>query len=113
MLSKEKFVKYVKRIQTLMDKDDKINDFCNEMFFDSNINLYFDEVNLVVDLLSDAMDLPTNTRDEGNDLEYFIFQLDFGKVPYSKNAVQLADGTEVSLTSAEELYDFIISQKNN
>ena len=41
-------------------------------------------------------------------ISYFVYELEFGTVSYSGNCGVKPDGTQITLTSPEELYDFLI-----
>lgn len=41
-------------------------------------------------------------------IDYFVWELDFGKKEYAKDCITLEDGKTVSLQTPEQLYDFLI-----
>ena len=107
-LTKEQFVEYVERIKKTCDKDDMFseaiekacNDYCRV------IGLYGAECSAMVDLLSLAMGLEVGTCD-GNEIEYFIYDLNFGK-DYNEGCLSEMDGTPIDISTAEKLYDYIV-----
>lgn len=108
MLTKEQFVKYLGRIENTHQKDDDlsgaIEKACgNECWV---IGLYSSECSTMVELLSLAMGLDVDEPD-GNILEYFIYDIDFGK-KYSVDCYTELDGTPIDISTAEKLYDHIL-----
>ncbi len=109
-LTKEEFVEYVGYIKETSDKDDMlsaaIEEACNN---DCRvIGLYGAECSVMVDLLSFAMGLEVGTCD-GNEIEYFIYDLNFGK-DYNEGCLTEMDGTPIDISTAEKLYDYIVSE---
>ena len=62
----------------------------------------------MIEMLCDLMEIEYN-RDPhiGDDIQYFIYDLNFGK---SKDAVEaiITDGKTYDLSTAEKLYDYIL-----
>lgn len=108
-LTKEQFIEYVDRIQKTCKKDDELSSAIEKACDDSSwcVGLYGAEVTTMVSLLSCAMGL--NCDGQGyNDIEYFIYDLNFGKL-YTKSCVTEADGTEIDISTVEKLYDYIVT----
>ena len=59
---------------------------------------------LVIDLLAEIM------GDSFGDIEYFCQELEFGK-KYSPGVVTEADGTEIDISTAEKLYDYLNKER--
>lgn len=57
----------------------------------------------IIDALKEEFE---DTEDEW--ITYYIYDLEYGTVEFSGNCIHTKDGTEVGLTSPEELYDFLI-----
>lgn len=106
-LTKEQFVEYIGRIKKTSDKDDMFSEAIEKACNDDCrvIGLYGAECLTMVDLLSLAMGLEIGTRD-GNEIEYFIYDLDFGK-EYKEGCFTEMDGTPIDISTAEKLYDYI------
>lgn len=106
-LTKEQFVEYIGRIKKTCDKDDILSEAVEKACNDDCrvIGLYGAECSTMVDLLSLAMGLEIGTRD-GNEIEYFIYDLDFGK-DYKEGCLTAMDGTPIDISTAEKLYDYI------
>ena len=109
-LTKEQFVEYVDCIKKTCDKDDMLSEAiekaCND---DCRVfGLYGTECSVMVDLLSLAMGLEVGTY-SGNMLEYFIYDLNFGK-EYKEGCVAEKDGTPIDISTVEKLYDYMASE---
>lgn len=106
-LTKEQFVEYVGCIKKTCDKDDMLSEAIEKACNDDCrvIGLYGAECSTMIDLLSLAMGLEIGTRD-GNEIEYFIYDLDFGK-DYKEGCLTEIDGTPIDISTAEKLYDYI------
>ena len=109
-LTKEQFVEYVGCIKKTCDKDDMLSEAIEKACNDDCrvIGLYGAECSAMVDLLSLAMGLEVGTRD-GNEIEYFIYDLNFGK-DYNEGSLSEMDGTPIDISTAEKLYDYIVSE---
>ena len=109
-LTKEQFVEYVERIKATCDKDDMLSEAVEKACNDDCriIGLYGAECSAMVDLLSFAMGLEVGTWD-GNEIEYFIYDLNFGK-DYKKGCLAEMDGTPIDISTVEKLYDWIVSE---
>lgn len=109
-LTKEQFVEYVGCIKKTCDKDDMLSEAIEKACNDDCrvIGLYCAECSAMVDLLSLAMGLEVGTCD-GNEIEYFIYDLNFGK-DYNEGSLTEMDGTPIDISTAEKLYDYIVSE---
>lgn len=109
-LTKEQFVEYVGRIKATCDKDDMLSGAIEKACNDDCrvIGLYSAECSTMVELLSFAMGLDLETP-YGNILEYFIWDLNFGE-DYKPDSYTEQDGTPIDISTAEKLYDCIISE---
>lgn len=114
MISKEKFVDYIKFIENLDDKEYKLQKGLEDCFGRENVGyLYvFNEVvPKMIEMLCDLMEIEYN-RDPhiGDDIQYFIYDLDFGKSKGAAEAV-IIEGKSYDLSSAEKLYDYLLESK--
>lgn len=109
-LTKEQFSEYVGRIKATCDKDDMFSEAIEKACNDDCrvIGLYGAECSTMVDLLSFAMGLEVDTC-SGNALEYFIYDLNFGKY-YTEGCFTEADDTPIDISTIEKLYDYIVSE---
>lgn len=112
-INKQQFLEYIDKIKETFKKDEElstaIEKACdNDCFI---VGLYTHECSTLVNLLSLAMGLEVGTRD-GNILEYFIYELDFGK-DYTEGCYSRLDDTPIDISTPEKLYEFIISETEN
>ena len=102
-LTKDQFVHYINFIKERKEKEDIFNKLFTEEFEDSIFYPYSRYETELVNLLE--------TIFEGDDtISYFIYELDFGRVEFANRCITNADGTAVSLTTPEELYDYLIKE---
>lgn len=106
-LSKEEFVKVINEIE----RQFKFRDALNEVYEDYDGAAPWEPSGILVDkmvhLLNVMFDLE-ETATFGSDIEFFIFELDFGRNPDNLHIGE-KDGNKIYISSAEELYDWIIS----
>ena len=112
VISKEKFVGYINFIKELREKERKFNEGLSECFGEqnvANIFVYNDVENKIIEMLCDLVGIEYNKEDKhvGDDIQYFIYELDFGEVGYAQHAVEI-DGKTYDLSSAEKLYDYLV-----
>ena len=102
-LTKEQFVHYINFIKERKEKVDQINDLFTEEFEDSIFYPYARYETELVSLLENVF----NDVEDDN-IGYFIYELDFGELDFASECITEKDGTTVSLTSPEELYDYLV-----
>ena len=109
-LTKEQFVEYVGCIKKTCDKDDMLSEAIERACNDDCrvIGLYGAECSAMVDLLSLAMGSEVGTCN-GNEIEYFIYDLNFGK-DYAEGCFTDMNGTPIDISTAEKLYDYSVSE---
>ena len=97
ILQKEDFVNItlLKKSKTTLD----INDF-----FDAHCLFMSNEASLL-------LTLKTMFDDKEDWIEYYCFELNYGKT-YTKGDIIDADGNDIVLSTPEQLYDFLIKQYN-
>ena len=105
MITKERFIQIIKRLEnynklqekinSLFDEciDNKENDFCNAG------SICIGHESVVVYLLERMFDTDM--------ISYFIYELDYGE-KYKAGCVLDANMTEIDLSTAEKLYDYLI-----
>ena len=114
MISKEKFVDYIKFIESLDIKEDRLQKGLEDCFGRENVG-YLYPFNIVapkmIEMLCDLMEIKYNEDPHiGDDIQYFIYELNYGKNSCAKKAIELEDKTW-DLSSAEKLYDYILESK--
>lgn len=106
-LTKEEFVRFVNQIKTTSKRDDDlsvaIEKACNHGC--RVVGLYSEEISTIVSILSLAMGV--ELQRDGNIIEYFIWDLDFGK-DYEEGYYTEEDDTPIDISTAEKLYDYIV-----
>ena len=105
MISKEKFVEIINRLK----KYDELQNDINELFCESIENKEKDFINagsicighesVVVYLLENMFDTDI--------ISYWIYELDYGE-KYTKGCIVDEDLNEIDLSTAENLYDYLI-----
>ena len=103
-LTKKQFVNYIKRIKKTLDREQEfsavVEKLCNDSCFITG--MFCEEIETIISLLKAAMGM----FDENDVIEYFIYELDFGK-EYSVGCYEEEDGTPIDISSAEALYDYL------
>lgn len=108
ILSKKEFVDVMNRLRGASDLQEQVN----KLFHDSRENIENDfcnaaalqisHENSVVFLLKRIM------RDQYEYIDYFIYELDYGR-KYEEGMITEADGRNIDIHSSELLYDFILN----
>ena len=112
ILSKKEFVDVMNRLREASDLQEQVN----KLFHDSRENIENDfcnaaalqisHENSVVFLLKRIM------RDQYEYIDYFIYELDYGR-KYEEGMITEADGRNVDIHSSELLYDYILNNGVN
>lgn len=105
----EEFVSIIDKLREASDLVDRVNELFrnsrdnmeNEFFNAAGLQLSHE--NVVVNLLKKLM------YDRYEWIEYFIYELDYGR-SYEPGMITEADGTEIDLSSAEKLYNYLIAE---
>ena len=106
-LLNEEFVKYIKILKSIYDYYEylytalhgSINILDNEDV--SNVLQAYIEM---LEKLMDAELYPTI----GSDIQFFIYELDFGTADNAHEAIKLENGEIVDVSSVEKLYDYLV-----
>ena len=113
-MNKELFIETIQAIQKQQEYDHTIAKYLGVVFpdaFEANLlpqNHFLS--NALIHLLQVEMnDLQLGPHDQSW-IEYFINELDFG-MKNDEYKVTEKDGTEIKMSNAGELYDFLISRK--
>ena len=108
-LSKEEFVKVIneleKRVRFEVSLEELYNDFGGSAPWSPNGRL-MDEIIHTLNVMFDLEETSTY----GSDIDYFVYDLDFGQNP-DDLYIEDEEGNKTYLTTAEELYDYIMEQK--
>ena len=109
LLTKEEFCKYINFIKDRVEAEDKINDLFTEEFSDSIFMPYGKCIDKIVSLLSKIMCCKDIDTWGTNDIDYFIYELDFGK-KWPEYSVYNEQGSPIPMSTPEELYDYLIEE---
>lgn len=108
MITKQEFVEIINRLRNYNDLQDKIQD----LFKDNIENREMDFINagsicigherIVVKLLENIF------NDKGDLISWWIYERDYGR-EFDLGDLE-ANGIEIDLTTAEKLYDYLVSE---
>ena len=101
-ITKIDFVHIMNNLEKQSEQSTKVNRLLGEIFedgggFPREGNL----INIIVDLLKQNLN-------DTDDIEYFMYELDYGKE--WKTGMITVDDIDIDLSSAEKLYDYLISK---
>lgn len=102
-ISKDQFVKYINNLQNFHALTYELDSVVRKYNIDY-LNLP-DNSSLAVSILDDIFSPICR------DISYFCWELDFGK-NYTEGDVKDSDNHIIDFSSAESLYDYLISDKN-
>ena len=103
---------FVEILDTLRESNDLVDEV-DKLFTKSRENIKNDFLNgaslqishegIVLDLLKLLM------HDEMNDIDYFVYELDYGR-KYKPGMISENDGTEIDLSTSEKLYKYLVER---
>ena len=109
ILGKREFADCINRLKEASDLKEKVD----KLFRESRSNMEEDICNvaslqishesIVVSLLKKIM------NDKHNDIDYFIYELDYGR-KYEHDYVKDANGNNIDFSTAESLYDYLVNE---
>ena len=103
-MKKKTFIKAIEAIKAQLEHDHNVSTQLGRVFSDAfEANLYYDNHFLSEGLLNV---LQVELGDKGEWIGYFCYELDFGK-KYKPGCATNADGTNIDLSTAGKLYDFL------
>lgn len=108
MIDKKTFVNALKAIEEQYDLIGEINDALSKHGDCGAILSGGQCADAIIDLLHEIF----KEADEEEWISYFVFDLNFGK-NFHKGTVLCKDGSEIDLFTAEDLYDFLISEQES
>lgn len=107
MISKEQFVKIIKRLRDYNDLQDKIQD----LFRDNIDNQEMDFMNagsICVGHETIVVKLLENMFNDKDTISYWLYECNYGRD--FKVGNMTADGEDIDLTTPEKLYDYLIGK---
>ena len=99
MLSRKEFNKIMQEIIDITEKQDKVNNILRNVSDFLSIDMTL-QVPLVVQLLEKIM------NDEGEDIQYWMYELEFGK-EYKDGMVLDKDNNIIKMGTIDDLYDLL------
>jgi hypothetical protein len=105
VITKELFVKVINALKEQSDHDDKCVDAFNVILPDDRV-MGYSNTKLVI-MLQDLLELSFKDNTEHSWIEYFIYELDYGR-KYTEGCATEADGTNIDLSTPEKLYKFLL-----
>ena len=107
MITKELFISAIDAIKQQFEHDDKCGEALKVLFSDGG---GFYDYYPVLYALETVLKNDLDDNGEGSLIEYFIYELDFGK-KWTKHSITEKDGKPVKMRNAGELYDYLILAK--
>ena len=106
-ITREEFREAINFIQERKEKEFEINKYFSEEFEDSIFLPYSKYEPAYIKLLKIAMH-----DGEGTDsnIEYFIYELNFGREEMAKDCITMPDGRIISLQTIDQLYDLLVEE---
>lgn len=109
-ITKELFVETINAIKKQQEHDDKCHDAFSIILPDDYVSGYDNHV--LANQLTKLLKLSMNDNHEDSWIEYFIWDLEFGD-KYKEGCAMYKDDTNINLSDAENLYDFLVGELNN
>ena len=108
-MTKERFCKILKKIEATVNLEytlyDLTCDYCREYQEDIHIDgIFYPMMTETIELLSEIM------HDEADDINYFCWDLGFGK-RWEPGMIINKNGDDIDFSTAEKLYDYLEGQK--
>lgn len=114
MIKKTTFVSIINAIQAQDKLDSKNGEILTQLadpeFQNHGIIYTTPIIQELLKILKDECDLP-DQKYIGDDISYYIYDLNYGTNDMANSCITRADGSKVSLTSPESLYDWIVEQQ--
>lgn len=110
-LTKEEFIDYMNTLRKMENYERTLYDLSEGGIRLFDVEKYTDLLNSYISLLNQLMGLKP-AEYVGTLIEYFIYDLDYGEEDVAKDAV-IDNGRVISLTTVEELYDYIVECAKN
>jgi len=113
MISKEKFIKILTSLKEAEEKDEEYSKAVSSAF-DCWALRYVPcdaYTSIIIDLLNEMFDLQ-KTDEYGSDIDYFIYELDYGK-KWKRGMITDKNGVDVDFSDAGRLYDYLIKSEDS
>lgn len=103
-LTKDSFVSIINNVKKVMDYDKALN----KLFEKYSVDGYLHQPDCMCDTIS-LLHIIFGDCDKDEWISYFCFELDFGR-NYEDGKVINKDGATIDLSTADKLYDFLMSK---
>lgn len=103
-ISKEDFIKAINDIE----KVNKYHDSLNSFFQKNEVDGYIFQPDCV-DTVLRLLHIVFGEADRDNWIEYFCYELNFGK-KWKSGCITKKDGTDIKLETSEDLYNYLMEQ---
>lgn len=110
MINKKLFIETINTLEKQFKKDHLFSEHMGMAFpnaFEANL---LPDNNIIISQIIKLLEDLTNDNDEW--IQYFIWELDFGK-EYKDGCVNYKDGTNIDLSSSEKLWEFLKNEQND
>lgn len=111
MTSKQNFLNYINALEDVFEEQRTLSSVLKYFSVYENFPAFSNMIDQYVKMLSELVEQPLDTEN-GNDLEYFIWEEDFGKDFQIGDMLDI-DGTPVDISTPEKLYDYILAEVTN
>lgn len=108
MISKEQFVKIIDRLRETNDFVEETNDKARKLQ-DAVESDFFNAMSLSISHESIVVELLENIFNDKDYISWWLYELDFGR-KYKEYCIRDADEKAIDVSTAEKLYDFLISE---
>lgn len=111
-ISKETFCKTISSIKHTRKKEEIFSEALRKICPENlDVFLYTQEEEMLVSLLNEIMREKPNTFTKETEIEYFIYELNFGD-EWKEDSI-FYDGKTINMSTPELLYDFLIMKNFN
>lgn len=108
MISKEQFVEIIDRLRETNDFVNETNEKARKLK-DAVESDFFATMSLTVSHESIVLQLLENIFNDADYISWWLYDLDYGR-KYKEYCIQDVDGNAIDVSTAEKLYDFLISE---
>lgn len=109
VLTKEQFVNVIENLERLSRFEDELYDVYTKYGGNSPDSPYDSLFNQTIHILNTMYELE-ETREYGSDIDYYCYELDYGRNP-NDLAIFDENNNRIPLNTAEDLYNLIIKRK--
>ena len=106
ILKKQTFVNAINAIDKLHKKNIQFAENLSKCFPNANSANFIDDTDFVTNALIAVLQELFNDKNSNSWIEYFLFELDFGRENWRLKAYD-SNGKEIPLSTPEQLFDFI------